>query len=116
MEINVVLALLFAAMCWLSYRKDHFQDQSDGESVLTERARLHAKSEHSVMRGCRAYYLHFYIPERDTVVVCKVNVSIWKYLQKGDWGALCHQGGTFFSFQRGDELIEDKIYGDSPFI
>ena len=61
----------------------------------------------------RAKYIHFYIPERDTVVVCKVPKGVWEYLPKNDWGMLHHQGGAFFSFQRDcGEVVDAEKYRD----
>ena len=41
----------------------------------------------------------------DMVVDCQVPQEIWKQLNKGDRGILCHQGGTFLSFTREGEVF-----------
>lgn len=105
-------ACTLAAGLW-SWKLHHLQDDIKGEPVLIEHVKVHAKSEHGQMRGIpSSKYIHFYVPERDTVVVCKVTDGIWHYLPKNDWGMLHHQGGAFFSFQRDQdgELVELKDY------
>lgn len=105
--------LLSALAGFGSWRLQNLQDKSKDEPVQTEHAKVHAKSEAGRYRRVPpAKYIHFYIPERDTVVVCKVPQGIWEYLPKNDWGMLCHQGGTFFSFRRDcdGELVELKDY------
>lgn len=95
------------------WKLQNLHDSVKGEPVLTEHAKVHAKSETGgYRRSPPAYYLYFYVPERDTVVVCKVPKGIWEYLPKNDWGMLYHQGGAFFSFQRDcdGEIIDPESY------
>lgn len=106
-------ACVLAGLCFWKLR--NLQDNSKDEPVLTEHAKVHAKSEYGGLRDFpAAKYIHFYVPERDTVVVCKVTDGIWNYLPKNDWGMLCHQGGRFFSFRRNcdGELVELKDYSN----
>ena len=77
-----------------------YTDKSDGEPILTEEALIHAKSEH-----CGCHIIHFYIAARDTVVNCGVPEEVWYRLEKGQRGILCHQGGSFYSFEYNGELI-----------
>ncbi|MCI9311285.1 MAG: DUF2500 domain-containing protein [Lawsonibacter sp.] len=117
MEFSIFLiftAIICTPIFLFGHRMDNLHDRSKGEPVLTEKARLHAKEEYGKYGGIK--YLNFYIPERDTVVVCKVPDNIWTYLPKGDWGMLCHQGGTFFSFTRdcnGEVITANTIHGNS---
>lgn len=107
----VFAACALAGFCF--WKLHHLQDSSKDEPILTEHAKVHAKSEHAGFRGVSAAkYIHFYVPERDAVVTCRVPDGIWHYLPKNDWGLLCHQGGAFFSFCRdcGGELVELKDY------
>lgn len=99
LALTIVLFLLL-----LSRLLGGFQDSTRGEPVLVEEALLHAKSDYT-LRYRRFYYLHFYVAQRDTVVECRVSREIWDCLEKGDRGILCHQGGCFHSFQRGEEVI-----------
>ena len=104
MKLYLVFAGVFIFSALVSFgvwKLQNLQDKSKGESVQTEHAKVHAKSKSGGYRRVPpANYIHFYIPERDTVVVCKVPQGIWEYLPKNDWGMLYHQGGTFFSFRR----------------
>ena len=108
------LVLLACVLIALLYWKLHnLQDNSKDEPILTEHAKVHAKSEHGGLRGVpSAKYIHFYVPERDAIVICKVTEGIWHYLPKNDWGMLHHQGGKFLSFRRDcdGELVELKDY------
>lgn len=79
-------------------------DKSKGEPLLAEEALVHAKSDH-VTRYDSFYIIHFYIAARDTVVNCGVPEAVWYRLKKGQRGILCHQGGTFYSFEYNGELI-----------
>ena len=79
-------------------------DKSKGEPLLTEEALVHAKSDH-VTRYTSFYLIHFYIAARDTVVTCGVPEHVWHRLKKGQRGLLCHQGGTFYSFEYNGELL-----------
>ena len=113
-----ILALAACALAGLLFWKLHnLQDNIEDEPVLTEHAKVHAKSEHGrlnrrLMGIPAAKYIHFYVPERDTVVVCQVTDGIWHYLPKNDWGMLHHQGGKYFSFRRDcdGELVEPRDY------
>ena len=108
--LSDVLVLLIAGLLihLFQWRLRNLEDKSEHEPILTEHARLHAKDEYGAVYSRYSFkatipsakYLYFYIPERDTVVVCKVPKGIFEYIPKGDWGMLCHQGGMFFSFQR----------------
>lgn len=113
----LIFAFIFCTPAFFFWhRMDNLHDKSKGEPVLTERARLHAKDEYQSSKYGTTKYLDFYIPERDTVVVCKVPYNIWIYLPKGDWGVLCHQGGIFFSFTRdcdGEVITANTIHGNS---
>lgn len=107
----VLAACALTGLCF--WRLHSLQDNSKNEPALTEHAKVHAKSEHGGLRDIpSAKYIHFYVPERDTVVTCKVTNGIWNYLPKNDWGMLHHQGGEFFSFRRDcdGELVELKGY------
>jgi len=80
-------------------------DKADGLPLIAEEALVHAKSD-----SFDCYIIHFYISDRDNVVNCCVPYEIWRYLQKGWRGLLCHQGGLFYSFEHNKELIcEDTI-------
>ncbi len=92
-------ALLFGS---LLYRNT--VDKTKGEPLLAEEALVHAKTDHS-NRYSSFYTIHFYIAARDTVVTCGVPEQIWHLLKKGQRGILCHQGGTFYSFERNGELL-----------
>ena len=114
--ILIFTAIICAPTFLFDHRMDNLHDKSKDEPVLTEKARLHAKDEYRSGYACTTKYLNFYIPERDTVVVCKVPDNIWTYLPKGDWGVLCHQGGIFFSFTRdcdGEVIAANTIHGNS---
>ena len=55
----------------------HLEDKSKDESVLIEFAKVHAKSKHGqIQKIPSAKYMHFYVPKRDTVVVCKVPTGV----------------------------------------
>lgn len=108
----VLAALLLGCLCFGKLRK--LEDKSKDEPVLTEHAKVHAKSEHGQIRHIpSAKYIHFYVSERDTVVTCQVPTGVWEYLPKNDWGTLYHQGGTFFSFQRDcdGEIVSLETHG-----
>ena len=79
-------------------------DKTKGEPLLAEEALVHAKTDHS-NRYNSFYTIHFYISARDTVVTCGVPEGIWHRLKKGQRGILCHQGGTFYSFEYNGELL-----------
>lgn len=90
----------------LAMIKDKIEDEQDRKSpVLSEPALIHAKSEERKSRYRVSYYLHFFIPDRDTVETCCVSESIYKYLSKGTRGTLTHQGSIFISFKVNDEII-----------
>ena len=95
---------------WQGHRIQNLHDPIDGEPILIEKARVHTKSSYRYSDSLSSvvYYIGFYVPERNFVVECKVHKSIWKRLNKGDWGFLCHQGGFFFSYNRNGELIYKK--------
>lgn len=94
-----IVALLVSC---LLYRNS--VDKSKGEPLLAEEALVHAKSDH-VTRYDSFYIIHFYIAARDMVVNCGVPEEVWHRLEKGQRGILCHQGGTFYSFEYNGELI-----------
>lgn len=94
-----IVALLVSC---LLYRNS--VDKSKGEPLLAEEALVHAKTDHCG-RYASFYIIHFYIAARDTVVDCGVPEEIFYRLQKGQRGLLCHQGGTFYSFECNGELI-----------
>ena len=79
-------------------------DKTKGEPLLAEEALVHAKTDHS-NRYSSFYTIHFYIAALDTVVTCGVPEEIWHRLKKGQRGTLCHQGGTFYSFECNGELL-----------
>lgn len=106
----LVLSVLLGFGKW---KLQNLHDNVKGEPVLTEHAKVHTKSEAGgYRRSPPVFYIHFYVPERDTVVVCKVPKGIWEYLPKNDWGVLHHQGGAFFSFQRDcdGEVVDPESY------
>lgn len=108
MWIGLILFIVILIRYLATIKLRNLEDSPKNEPILTEHARLHAKDEHGAVYHRYSFkavlpsakYIYFYIPERDTVVVCKVPCGVWEYLPKGDWGMLCHQGGKFFSFQR----------------
>ena len=90
---NTLLRLLFRPlMSEIGYRTG--VDKAKGEPLVAEEALVHAKSEH-----CDCYIIHFYIASRDTVVNCDMPYEVWRALNKGWRGILCHQGGDFYSFE-----------------
>lgn len=80
-------------------------DKSKGESLLSEEALVHAKSD-----SPDCFIIHFYVAQRDTVVNCEVPYQIGTYLEKGWRGTLCHQGGKFFSFEYNGEMICEEAF------
>lgn len=103
MELLEILIPISALLVGCLLRRNAV-DKSKGEPLLAEEALIHAKSDHS-NRYNSFCIIHFYIAARDTVVSCGVPEEIWYRLQKGQRGLLCHQGGTFYSFEYNGELI-----------
>ena len=81
---------------------------------MTEEALVHRKSD-SATAFYHAYWLHFYIAQRDAVIDCQVSRFVWQKLNKGDRGMLTHQGNTFVSFERDGTcfLAEEPSEDDS---
>jgi len=101
--VMIRLSILLLCVFIIALFKDHlwkklFVDRNKGESLLTEEALVHAKSDHGT-RLNHIYIIHFYIAARDTVVNCEVPQQIWFHLEKGQRGTLCLQGGEFHSFK-----------------
>ena len=99
--LGFILVVLFAARLRYSRRKDQ------RELRVTEEALVNRKSD-SATAFYHAYWLHFYIAQRDTVIDCQVSRFVWQKLNKGDRGMLTHQGNTFLSFERDGELIQTE--------
>ena len=99
--LGLVLVVLFTVRLRYSRRKDQ------RELWVTEEALVHRKSD-TASALYHAYWLHFYIAQRDTVIDCQVSRAVWRKLSKGDRGMLTHQGNTFLSFERGGELIQTE--------
>lgn len=100
--LGLVLVVLFMVRLRYSRRKDQ------RELWVTEEALVHRKSD-TTTAFYHAYWLHFYIAQRDTVVIdCQVSRVVWQKLNKGDRGMLTHQGNTFLSFERDGELIQTE--------
>jgi len=102
--MNILRWLLDHLFSEISYRIN--VDKSVGEPLLAEEALVHAKTE-----GRNCWIIHFYIADRDSVVNCDVPYEIWRYLNKGQRGILCHQGGDFYSFESENILhCENMLY------
>ena len=106
--LGLVLVVLFTVRLRYSRGKDQ------REPRVTEEALVHRKSD-SATAFYHAYWLHFYIAQRDAVIDCQVSRFVWQKLNKGDRGMLTHQGNTFVSFERDGTcfLAEEPSEDDS---
>ena len=108
MGLGLILVVLFTVRLRYSRGKDQ------REPRVTEEALVHRKSD-SATAFYHAYWLHFYIAQRDAVIDCQVSRFVWQKLNKGDRGMLTHQGNTFVSFERDGTcfLAEEPSEDDS---
>lgn len=106
--LGLILVVLFTVRLRYSRGKDQ------REPRVTEEALVHRKSD-SATAFYHAYWLHFYIAQRDAVIDCQVSRFVWQKLNKGDRGMLTHQGNTFVSFERDGTcfLAEEPSEDDS---
>ena len=106
--LGLILVVLFTVRLRYSSGKDQ------REPRVTEEALVHRKSD-SATAFYHAYWLHFYIAQRDAVIDCQVSRFVWQKLNKGDRGMLTHQGNTFVSFERDGTcfLAEEPSEDDS---
>ena len=99
-SVGALIAIgLLAGLTVIVRRRLH--DKSDGEEILAEQALVHDKSDYRVFYS-DVYVIHFYIPDRDTVVNCEVSRDLWQGLERNYSGVLVHQGGKFISFNKSD--------------
>lgn len=114
LELLLLCSFLFfvfiLSISMVHLRRKLYVDKSKNEPILSETALVHAKSDHSWPRKRydSFYVIHFYIANRDAVVDCEVPEKIWRSLEKGTHGTLCHRGGEFHSFQTADHLYRDR--------
>ena len=106
--LGLILVVLFTVRLRYSRGKDQ------REPRVTEEALVHRKSD-SATAFYHAYWLHFYIAQRDAVIDCQVSRFVWQKLNKGGRGMLTHQGNTFVSFERDGTcfLAEEPSEDDS---
>ena len=92
--LGLVLVVLFTVRLRYSRRKDQ------RELWVTEEALVHRKSDTATVLY-HAYWLHFYIAQRDTVIDCQVSRAVWRNsgvasgvaAEACDYCA-CHRQGT----------------------